>query len=476
MPVLRAFVLGSQFQNAFEQSDQTHLRIAGDLEGEGQDHQPHPAAHSLCTGPGKGEKSHGRNLGCLRRVGGLLFKKADHYGNTPGTRDGYFDAPCEVRGGWRGDDAAKPAKPVLPDHGLNLCQPQTMKISAAPSTLHHDSSSRRWRWTAAIAVSLVVLTVGISGCMISQPLTGFAHTAIPDLSASPERLRNHVRTLSEDFLGRGFEQPQTLQRAADYIAAELAQSGVMAERQRFEVGGQSYENLIARFGEAEGDKPLLVMGAHYDSALTHEGVSTPGADDNASGVAGLLELARLLANKAPSQPVELVFYTLEEPPNFRTDDMGSYRHALSLQQRKQPVRLMLSIEMIGYYSDAPGSQTYPLAPLGWIYPDKGNFISLIGEMKNFAAMRSTKAVMRAAGGGSTPLGVQSLNAPRFVHGVDFSDHLNYWRLGYPAIMVTDTSFMRNPHYHQRTDTWERLDYTRMAQVVRMLAAVALATP
>ncbi|QXZ09352.1 M28 family peptidase [Comamonas sp. Y33R10-2] len=351
-----------------------------------------------------------------------------------------------------------------------------MKISAVRSSLHHGFTSRRWRWTASIAVIVLALTLGISGCVISQPVTGFAHTAIPDFQASPDRLRKHVRVLSEDFLGRGFDQPQTLQRAADYIVAELAQSGVTAERQRFEVGGQSYENLIARFGPVEGAKPLLVMGAHYDSALTHEGVPTPGADDNASGVAGLLELARLLVNKAPSQPVELVFYTLEEPPNFRTDDMGSYRHALSLQQRNQPVRLMLSIEMIGYYSDEPGSQTYPLAPLGWIYPDKGNFIGLIGELKNFGEMRRTKAVMRAAGGGQNPLEVHSLNSPRFVHGVDFSDHLNYWRLGYPAIMVTDTSFMRNPHYHQRTDTWERLDYTRMAQVVRMLAAVALATP
>lgn len=252
--------------------------------------------------------------------------------------------------------------------------------------------------------------------------------------------------------------------------AELAKSGVIAERQRFEVDGQGYENLIVRFGPAQGAKPLLVMGAYYDSALTHEGVPTPGADDNASGVASLLELARLLKQTTPGQPVEMVFYTLEEPPNFRTYDMGSYRHALAPQQRNQPV------EMIGYYSDKAGSQSYPLAPLGWIYPGKGNFIAQICEMKNFSEMRRTKAVMRAAGSGPHPLGVHSLNAPRFVHGVDFSDHLNYWRMGYPDIMVTDTSSMRNPHYHQRTDTWARLDYTRMAQVVRMLAAVALDTP
>ena len=340
---------------------------------------------------------------------------------------------------------------------------------------------------AAIGMSLVAVTVAISGCVISQPVVGLANAVIPDLHASPGRLRHHVRVLSEDYLGRGFDQPQTLQRAADYIVAELAQSGVTVERQRFEVDGQSYENLIARFGPAENSTPLLVMGAHYDSALTEHDhgaavsagakptpqTHTPGADDNASGVAGLLELARVLAASPPTQPVELVFYTLEEPPNFRSDDMGSYRHAKSLQDSGRAVRLMLSVEMIGYYSDAPGSQSYPLAPLGWFYPDQANFIALIGEMKNFGAMRHTKAVMRASSDESQPLGVYSLNSPRFVQGVDFSDHLNYWRLGYPAIMVTDTSFMRNPHYHQSTDTWDRLDYQRMAQVVRMLAAVAL---
>lgn len=340
-------------------------------------------------------------------------------------------------------------------------------------------------WISALLLTALATLSGISGCVMTQPVKGAKKVSLPsDLQISPHRLQSHVRVLSEDLVGRSFDQPETLQKAAEYIAAELAKSGVVAERQRFEVGGHSYENLIARFGPKDGKQPLLIMGAHYDSAMLGDGYvpidpqatarrHTPGADDNASGVAGLLELVRVLSANPPAQPVELVFYTLEEPPNFRSDDMGSYRHALSLNERNQNVRLMLSVEMIGYFSDEPGSQSYPLAPLSWIYPDKGNFIGLIGELKNFAEMRSTKSLMRGAADEEKPLDVRSLNSPRFVHGVDFSDHLNYWRLGYPAIMVTDTSFMRNPHYHQSTDTWDRLDYARMAQVVRMLAAVAL---
>lgn len=368
--------------------------------------------------------------------------------------------------------------------------PQPIPPSPASSSPCVSRISRRWLNGSAILLGTLLTTFGIGGCVAAQPLKPTARLTLPaQPQVSPQRLQTHVRVLSEDFLGRSFDQPQTLQKAADYIAAQLAQSGVKAERQRFEVDGNGYENLIARFGPADSAAPLLVMGAHYDSALTeHEhshgeaggkgagptpDTHTPGADDNASGVAGLLELAHVLAANPPTQPVELVFYTLEEPPNFRTDDMGSYRHARSLRDSGRAVRLMLSVEMIGYYSDAPGSQRYPLAPLGWFYPDQANFIGLIGEFKDFGAMRRTRSVMRAAADADRPLGVHSLNSPRFVHGVDFSDHLNYWRLGYPAIMVTDTSFMRNPHYHKSTDTWDRLDYGRMAQVVRMLAAIAL---
>lgn len=380
-------------------------------------------------------------------------------------------------------------------------QPKYPPKPIHPSLPGHSSASSRWSKITLGAVASAVLALAVSGCVISQPLLGapsqsVAMAALP--AASAQSLQTHVKALSQDFFARSFDQPAQLQRAANYIFNELQTMGYQPVRQSYDVKGQAFENIVLRLGPADAgsegqqsQQPLLVMGAHYDSVRSGELQSavndqpavptpeshTPGADDNASGVAGLLELARLLKGQTLAQPLELVFYTLEEPPNFRTEFMGSYQHAKSLKDSGRAVRLMLSVEMIGYFSDAPGSQHYPLAPLSWLYPDTGNFLALIGELQNFAAMRRTKGVMQsvAAGAGQTRLALHSLNSPRWVHGVDFSDHLNYWNFDYPAIMVTDTSFMRNANYHQSTDTWDTLNYERMAQVVQMLAAVALDT-
>ncbi|HEY6125844.1 MAG TPA: M28 family peptidase, partial [Steroidobacteraceae bacterium] len=229
-----------------------------------------------------------------------------------------------------------------------------------------------------------------------------------------------------------------------------------------EADGKQFRNLIARFGPREG--PLIVIGAHYDSCG-----DTPGADDNASGVAGLLELARLLALQPPKHSVELVAYTLEEPPYFRTESMGSFVHARSLAQAKREVRLMLSLEMIGFFRDGPDTQDYPLAPLGLLYPDRGDFIAIVASFGDFRATRRVKALFR----GASDLPAVSINSPRSVQGVDFSDHASYWHFEMPAMMITDTAFMRNPNYHQAGDTPDTLDYVRMAKVVRAVHAVAM---
>jgi Zn-dependent M28 family amino/carboxypeptidase len=187
----------------------------------------------------------------------------------------------------------------------------------------------------------------------------------------------------------------------------------------------------------------------------------PVADDNASGVAGLIELAYLLAKEDLPLQIELVAYNLEEPPFFGTNQMGSFFHADNLKNQNAKVSLMICLEMIGYFSDEPNSQDFPVSLMSLFYPSKGNFIAVVGNLNNGFTVRKFKAEMLK----THDLLVYSINAPPFLPGVDFSDHSNYWNFGYNALMITDTAFYRNENYHSAQDTWEKLDYSRMAQVV-----------
>jgi len=260
--------------------------------------------------------------------------------------------------------------------------------------------------------------------------------------------------LSETLAPRSEAHRANLDRAAAYFADELRQAGARVGEQAFEVDKRKYRNVVAAFGPQAGE--LVVVGAHYDAFGFF-----PGADDNASGVAGLIELGRLLGKAPPLRPVQLVAYTLEEPPYFRTEDMGSAVHASALQRAGTRVQAMLSLEMIGYFSDAPGSQDYPLPVLHALYPDRGDFIVVVGRFGEARLVRSIKRAMS----GATTLPVRSINAPAAMAGVDFSDHLSYWERDIPAVMITDTAFFRNRNYHTKDDTADRLDYQRMAKVV-----------
>lgn len=279
----------------------------------------------------------------------------------------------------------------------------------------------------------------------------------------PARLEAHVRALSEDFVPRDHAHPENLDRAAAYVGAELERAGGSVTEQAYRVNGRTYRNVVARFGPDSRER--VVVGAHYDAAG-----SFPAADDNASGVAGVIELAHLLAQAPPRSRVELAAYPLEEPPFFGTRHMGSAVHAASLRREGARVRAMLALEMIGYFSDAPGSQRYPLGILRAFYPSEGNFIAVVGKLGQGSLLRRVKRAMRRA----TPLPVHSLGAPRWVPGVDFSDHASFWDAGYDAVMVTDSAFYRNPHYHTARDTPETLDYRRTALVVQGVHAAVLA--
>ena len=309
-----------------------------------------------------------------------------------------------------------------------------------------------------LAFTVAVLLLALIGMTVQPLLRQTERITVPGVS--PDRLEAHVRMLSETLHPRSVEELTKLEATANYIHAEFTATGAVVSDQWFTDRGEKYRNVIARFGPAEG--PLLVIGAHYDSFET-----TPGADDNASGVAGLIELAGLLSRHPPQRPVELVAFTNEEPPHFRYPSMGSAHHAASLRAAGREVSLMLALEMIGWFSDAPGSQAYPVPGMTLLYPHKGDFIAVIGRFSDWSETRKVKAAMRSAG----DLPVHSMNSLAVIPGVDFSDHLNFWSEGYPALMITDTAFYRNPHYHTAQDTYDRLDYARMAKVVEGVFAV-----
>jgi Zn-dependent M28 family amino/carboxypeptidase len=307
---------------------------------------------------------------------------------------------------------------------------------------------------AWIVGALVLLLLVAGSAWMTQPMPPAGRAAGEGATPDPARLERRVRELVERFHPRDFGHPENLSRAAGFVAEELRRAGAAVSEQTFEAAGATYVNVVAASGPDTTD--VVVVGAHYDVAG-----EMPGADDNASGVAGLLELADLLAGASLSRRVELAAYALEEMPFFSTGQMGSAVHARSLAAAGRRVRAMLCLEMIGCFSDAPGSQEFPFAPLRLFYPGQGNFIAVVGNLGGAGVVRRVKRSMRKAG----DLPVHSINAPPFVPGIDLSDHVSFWRRGDPAVMITDTAFYRNPRYHTERDTPETLDYRRMAKVV-----------
>lgn len=289
----------------------------------------------------------------------------------------------------------------------------------------------------------------------STPGESFAgSSAKPKDGALAGQLENHVRSLSGK--PRNLQVIASITRTTGYLQAELSSYGYTVERQSVL---DPADNLIVRLKAKQADAPVLVIGAHYDSFG-----AAPGADDNASGVAALLELARRLKSRDGrlEQNLVLVFFANEEPPYFKSNAMGSLVHAPSLSDDK-PVIGVISLESIGYFSDEEGSQHYPF-PLSLRYPGTGNFIAFVGDLSSREFLRETIGEFRAHARIPSVGGT----APGFVQGIDWSDHWGYSLQGIPAIMVTDTAPFRNPNYHKRSDTPETLDYQRLALVVEGL--------
>jgi hypothetical protein len=313
-----------------------------------------------------------------------------------------------------------------------------------------------------LVVAALIIFLAVVWFVVTQPLFSTGGTT-NGVSVEPARLETHVRMLSETLSPRDWTHPQNLDRVAAYIHQEFEQAKGTVSEQPYEVAENTYRNVIATFGP--DTKERIVVGAHYDAFG-----ELPGADDNASGVAGLIELAYLLGNTSLPMRVDLVAFTLEEPPYFRTPNAGSAVHASSLKKQDVPVRIMFCLEMIGFYSDVENSQSFPLSVLRLFYPSRGNYAVVVGKLDGGLAVRRVKRAMREA----SALPVYSVNAPKFIQGIDWSDHLNYWEAGYEAVMISDTAIFRNPNYHTANDTPDTLDCNRMAMVVQGVYSAVLA--
>ena len=285
--------------------------------------------------------------------------------------------------------------------------------------------------------------------------------------ATSSRLRSHVEMLAVDIGERNVFRPEALHAAADYIDQQFHGQGYDVVRQVYRAKGVESANLEATRGGDERSNEILLIGAHYDSVS-----GSPGADDNASGVAVLLEMSRRFRDIHTERTVRFVAFVNEEPPFFYWRQMGSMVYARAARTRGDDIRLMMSLEMLGCYSDEPGSQRHP--PLfRYFYPNRGNFIALVSNLRSRRMLRRTVSLFKR----HSDVPVQSLATLSIVPGVSWSDHLSFWRWGYPALMVTDTAFYRYPHYHTAGDTPDKIDYETMALVTDGLtrAITALAT-
>lgn len=277
-----------------------------------------------------------------------------------------------------------------------------------------------------------------------------------------DRLRRHVERLAGEIGERNLLwRYEALKEAALYVETALGETGLEVTRQDFEVEGRTVSNLEGEKTGATRPGEIVVVGGHYDSVL-----GCPGANDNGTGSAAVLEIARLLAGRELARTVRFVGFVNEEPPFFQTPMMGSVRYARRARERGETVVAMLSLETIGYYTGAPASQRYPF-PFSVFYPSVGNFIGVVGDLRSASLVRRVVGSFRR----HTAFPSEGAAAPGWITGVGWSDQWSFWRQGYRAVMVTDTAPFRYAAYHTAEDTPEKIDYESTARVVAGMARV-----
>lgn len=283
----------------------------------------------------------------------------------------------------------------------------------------------------------------------------------PEEREIARKLRGHAERLAGEIGERNVWRPDALQAAERHIVSVLEELGYAVRRHPYRARETEVANLEVEVAGAVRPEEIVLVGAHYDTVI-----GSPGADDNASGVAALLEVARFLQGMKLQRTLRLVAFVNEEAPFFTTEEMGSRRYAAETAAAGEDVVAMFSLESLGYYRDEPGSQRYPVG-LGLFYPDRANFLGFVANFSSRRLVHRAIEVFRR----HAAFPSEGIVAPEGLTGVSWSDHSSFWRQGYPAIMVTGTAFFRNPHYHTAEDVPERLDYDRMARAVAGLAAV-----
>jgi len=322
------------------------------------------------------------------------------------------------------------------------------------------------RLTSWILIPILVIGTGAWVLMLRMPGTNHSGAAAPLTQREVvlrDGLRRDVQKLAGEIGERNLVHYETLTAAASYLEQGLIEAGYKVDKNAFEVatpqGSRSTYNLIAELKGSKRPEEIVIIGAHYDS---REG--TPGADDNASGTAAALSLARTFANATPGRTLRFVFFTNEE--YFREDLMGSLIYAKLCRARNDNIVAMISLETIGHFSDVAGSQKYPF-PINLYYPSTGDFLGFVGKVGSRSLVRTAIGSFRTV----ATVPSQGVAAPEFIDGIGWSDQWSFWRQGYPGIMITDTAPFRNPNYHGPTDTPYTLDYGRLARVVTGLEAV-----
>ncbi len=297
--------------------------------------------------------------------------------------------------------------------------------------------------------------------MPGAPFTGDLPPLTEEEIVLRDELERLVRHLADVIGERNVFRPGPLQQSVDFIREEFHKAGYDVSMQGYEVRGVESFNIEVEIPGTDRADEIVLIGGHYDSVI-----GSPGANDNATGAAATIALARHFAEYRPSRTLRFVAFVNEEPPFFQTHNMGSLVYARRSRERGEHITAMISLETIGYYSDEPGSQRYPF-PLRLFYPSKGNFIGFIGNVRSRDLVRRAIGVFRE----DADFPSEGAALPGSIPGVGWSDHWSFWRQGYPAIMVTDTALYRYPHYHSPRDTWDRVDYDRTARVVAGLIRV-----